>query len=175
MNPKSAPSASKKKKKAPAKKAASPVAPAPARVYPEEIDSLLIDSERPEFQSVRTLSGYRVPLLFIRWQPGIYSMKAIRFYGQTPVEPDPDLFDVNVGCTPYCTDPRLPDTLTLTARDTLIQVVSKFADTGAYEYWLYFPDGAAVQVYSQGRCRPTGYVPTGGIRVDRYQPGNLHS
>ena len=124
---------------------------------------------------VRGISGYRVPLLFIRWQPGIYSMKAIRFYGQTPVEPDPDLFDVNVGCTPYCTDPRLPDTLTLTARDTLIQVVSKFADTGAYEYWLYFPDGAAVQVYSQGRCRPTGYVPTGGIRVDRYQPGNLHS
>ena len=149
--------------------------PLPEILGTEAIDSLLNAPERPEFLPVASLLGYRMPLMLIRWQPGIYSMKAIRFYGDTPGAPDPDWLEVSMPCNPYSSDPRLPDMLTLTARDTLIQVVSKFAEMGSYEYWLYFPDGSAVEVYPQGQCRPTRYVPTGGIRVDRYQPKNLHS
>jgi hypothetical protein len=128
-------------------------------------DSALVAFNRPEFLPAARLSHYDFPILIIRWTPGTYSLRGIRFHQPGFVEPEPGIFDVAIKENPYQVDHRLGRRLKIDAYDTVIQLVSKLAEETPFHYWFYSRHWGCIQIRANLDVSKTNYAPIGGLEI----------
>jgi hypothetical protein len=140
--------------------------PAAGSLRKEHPDSALVTVERPEFLPAARLSHYDFPILIIRWQPGMHSLRGIRFHQPGYVKPEPGIFDVAIKENPYQVDHRLGRRLKIDAYDTVVQLISKLAEETPFQYWFYSRHWGCVRIHPHLEVSRTAYAPIGGLEVE---------